>query len=292
MAEAERYLGFEKLFKVVPTSGSAPLLCLLSDGKEYFCKRSNFLHSCRYDLVNEVLAVEVLKNWGVFTAEYQLTRVNYTQVKEPITLAYQSFNKLESLIKVQNPFSEDVFSIPLFACKNFSNASYLVSPEMDLGIFSEYKIKNTQDVFLITLFDLWFHNIDRKASNTNTLIVADENGRKMIVPIDHVQCFGVNRKFNLDKLDTALPILGEENTLMGLPFIKEFSNSLTENEKKIIIGKSTHLLQNALVVIQSVSNLFPKEWQATEYLQAISIFLGDKGRNEKIINKYTKMLLT
>lgn len=292
MPNEDAYLKLRGLLKVIPTSGSGPLLCSLSDNEEYYCKKSNFADGCKYDLVNEVISIEVLRSWGVFTSAYQFATIGYSDIAEELDAAYKVLNSTETLIQIKNPFNEKVFSIPFFACRNFSNTSYLFSEKMPDGIFKEYKVENTKDLFTILLFDLWFHNADRKPSNANTLIVPDENGRKKIVPIDNVQCFGVNRKFGLDSLAKLHEPLSFSETLFAIPAIKSLLLSFSLSDRKSIIDKSTKLFQIALSKLEAIkTGLMPVEWKADNYVDAIIALLGNDDRNNKILKRYTEILL-
>ncbi len=290
MQIAEQYLRFDKLIKVVPTTGSGPLHGILSDGGSYFCKKSNFLKGCKYDLANEVIAANVLCGWGLFVPDYQFVKIDFSEIKVQLVEEYRRINSPSSLLQVRNPFDSEVFEIPFFASKEFLLHLHL-EKLTSLQTLKDFQVKKLEDFFSIILFDLWFHNVDRKGTNSNTLIASDKNGTNKVAPIDHVQCFGVNRKFASKKLTEIGEPLPKELTLLQLRCVEELLLTLSKEERNFIADNSTDLLRSALVKLQSSKIALPEEWNAVAYYNEVVELLSNQVRNNQVLAQFKNMLI-
>lgn len=132
------------------------------------------------------------------------------------------------------------------------------------------KIENPQDLSRLVVFDTWIQNRDRHSNNRqnpDNVFLRSENGRLMLLAIDHTHCFGALGC----ELTRRVQHLGniEDEAVYGL--FPEFTDYL---DREIVVQCLEQVGTIDEAVLSPMLGSIPKEWQVSaEAASALSKLL-------------------
>jgi hypothetical protein len=275
--------------KISETGGSGPLLCTLSDGEEYYCKKNNKLQKPYTDLINEVFVNGVLKQWGISAPEICLVNFDFSLFQSEIE---NDFNRIKEKhrVRISNHYIPDHFSYPLFGSKKIFPSSGLPgnSPK---GSFNLFNYENPEDILLIGFLDLWVANHDRKPTNSNIILSQTETRKLKITAIDNCQAFDKSKNYN-DLLLTT-PLLKIQDSILSSGFSKQIAESLTIEQIDNIKHKAITFVQKSLTLWDDLFIDVPFEWGLLEgHKKEMQSFLSNPQRISDISETFKSYLIT
>ncbi|MGQ7854415.1 HipA family kinase [Pedobacter sp. WC2501] len=199
----ETRLSISDISRVIPTTGSLPVVVMADDINDYVCK-----YDFGSKLINEYLGHQFLGLWEIdcFDAAF----VNIKREHIPANI-------------LTGRISGHLFDKPCFGLKYENDA--LGVNDILIGLHGKrheiHKLENRFDLINIALFDLWLANDDRNHNNANLLIL-DKN----IVPIDH------SNLFDGDGLGRNLSQLTWEDSILYSDVAKVLLNSKPKREQR------------------------------------------------------------
>ena len=154
--------------KVFETGGSRPVLITCDDMNAYVCKYISSTNS-GLKLAYEYIAASFLKLWGLNVPDFALVNISRDHIPTDWNLRNPNFN----ITCFGSKYSRDYADL-----NNFVDA---IEPN------KRKSYTNRNDLFLISLFDIWLANEDRTHINYNLLV--DINNKRNFIPIDHDNIF-------------------------------------------------------------------------------------------------------
>lgn len=168
------------VIREIPTDGHSPLLVISDDYNQYVVKSTKIAFpDC--SIINEFLCHYFLKCWGVATPDIAAVILS----KELLP---------DNLSENHKPHYYD---IPCFGSK-FEKSEFEAMELITVSKSFYKKIANVEDLFLISIFDIWVENDDRKPSNTNLIFVKENNNCYYLKAIDHCFVFSSMSYLNLN----------------------------------------------------------------------------------------------
>lgn len=210
---------------------SRPLRIYCSDFKHYVGKFGR-----THDLLNEIIAAEFAKLWGIRVPDFAYIRLLPEHV--PSGLNKNHFNRLG------------------FGSEYLEHAQELskILLTWKANSYEIGRIVNREDLLRIGLFDLWMANEDRNHNNANLLIQPTVEGFHLVA-IDHVNIFNTNM------LDKGLNVLTMEESILYSDYITLLFKKEKLQERIIAIEKEfpgyVALCQKSL---GKLLETIPSEW--------------------------------
>jgi hypothetical protein len=211
---------------------SRPLRVYGDDFKHYISKFGR-----SHDLLNEVIAVNFCRIWGIETPGYAYIKLLPEHI--PSGLNKRHYANLGFGSEYLDHAQELSQFLLTWRGNNY-----------ELG-----RIVNKEDILKIGLFDLWISNEDRNHNNANLLIQPQLDGFHFVA-IDHVNIFNTNT------LDKGLVCLTEESSILYSDYIPMLFKP-SEKLQLAIAGlenhfrKATHECNKSL---KKVLKEVPEEW--------------------------------
>jgi hypothetical protein len=253
-------LAVSAFHKILETSGSGPLLCTLSDGEEYYCKKNNKLQQPYTDLINEVFVNALLRNREIAAPQINLVNLDFPLFQSEIESDFSRI-KEKHKINISNHYISDHFNYPLFGSKQIFPSSGLLGNNPK-GSFKLTNYENPEDILLIGFMDLWITNRDRKPTNSNIILSYTENQKLKIVAIDNCQAF--NKSKNYTDLLSTPSLLNASESILSCGFAQQVVESLTHDHIDSITNRAITLVQKSLTLWNDLFIDIPSEWGLSE----------------------------
>ena len=245
----QRRNSISSIVRVIPTTGSMPVVVMAEDYEDYACK-----YDSKGKLINEYLAHQFLEIWGLNTFPAAFVQISPDHIPDNILNG-----------RIQRP----MFEKPSFGLRYDNDAGEI--NEALIGLRNEsYELKkfpNRFDLINIGLFDLWLANDDRN-QNYNLLTRGNE-----FVPIDHSTIFDGNR------LGEKLSQLTWEDSILHTDLAKTFLNSRQKREKRHneLLAQFPTFVANCRRALPVLIETLPVEWcdNKTELEQNILVSVMD-----------------
>lgn len=219
--------------KVIPTTGSMPVVVMAEDLEEYACK-----YDFESKLINEYIAHQFLQVWGIKTFPAAFLKIR----KEHISTGILSN-------RIQMP----MFDKTTFALRYDNDAADVNSALLGLrgDNYEVNKFITRFDLMNIALFDLWMANDDRNNNNHNLLTRGTE-----FIPIDHSTIFDGNR------LGSKLSLLTSEDSILSSDLCVTFLNSKEKREARHaeLLVQFPTFVAGCKQVLPAVIEGIPDEW--------------------------------
>lgn len=262
--------------KEYDTRGHAPLKVLCRDGHLYVVKSAG-PHVPPCVLISEFLGHFLLRLWGLPTPSAAIIN---------LPADYLMLYKRSVPGKISNRHQPYHYNRPCFGSRIIPNAIE-VGPLHQTRRNDEWrKTVNFYDLMLLTLFDIWIENDDRKPSNPNLLLRPIAKSKYRWVAIDHAFCFST---LDFDQLDPSFISVSYNDSLLNAPMMAGLKRLVHR-----VPGWSTAIsaafylrIQACQQAFQIISNLVPTELAFSQPLQTnVSDFLFDKARNRDVLAEY------
>ncbi len=232
-----------EISRVIPTSGSNPVVVLADDLNEYVCKYSANTPANR--LLIELLGYSFAKIWNI-----PIPRANFVTI---------SPEHVAGTI-IDNLIQRRCFDTPTFGSYYYSEAK-----EIDKTLIASWKTKKSQlnrirnkaDLLKIGLFDLWLSNEDRNHNNSNLLINPIDGGLELMV-IDHEKCFNSG----IINPDLKIYQINADESILNYDLIPLFFKQNAEFEllkASILDNFQTHV-NNCRLELAQILQLIPDSW--------------------------------
>jgi hypothetical protein len=228
-----RLTSISAITKVIPTTGSMPVVVMAEDLEDYACK-----YDSRSKLINEYVAHQFLQVWGINTFSAAFIQIR----QEHITPNF-----------LNNRIQKPMFEKPTFGLRYDNDAGEI--NDALLGIRGEnYEInKFTErfDLMNIGLFDLWVANDDRNHNNYNLLTKGTD-----FIAIDH------STIFDGDGLGRNLSPLTWEDSILSSDLSITFLNSKQKREARHteLLAQFPTFVNGCRQALPEIIEGIPNEW--------------------------------
>lgn len=251
--------------KVFETGGSRPILVTCNDMNAYVCKYISSSNSV-IKLAYEFIAASFLKLWELKVPDFALVTISRDHIPPHFDLRNPNFN----ITCFGSKYSRDY--------ADMNNFVDLIDPKQR----KSYPSRN--DLFYISLFDIWLANEDRTHNNYNLLV--DINNQRNFIPIDH------DNIFNSRSAGNMIYELTYEDSLVYTPLFrkmfskKEIIQSDKEEIETYFYTFVNHCLENLVYVISQL----PDDWKINK--KELETKMIDEIFNEAWLKKSFKLLLS
>jgi len=161
------------------TRGHAPLKVLCHDGKHYVAKNAG-PHVPPCILMSEFLGHFLLRAWGLPTPSAAIINLSPD---------YVDLYKNSAPDRLSRRHVPRHYARPCFGSRIVENAVEVGPLQQTRRTDMWKRTDNFLDLLLLTLFDIWIENDDRKPTNPNLLLKPLSKQRHRWMAIDHAFCF-------------------------------------------------------------------------------------------------------
>lgn len=261
------------VIKEIPTDGHSPLLVIASNYESYYAK------SCKripdFTILSEFLCHYFLKCWQIDTPDIAAIKINADQLIPGLSIINNNPRNFETICFGSKQIKDAIDVQDFISADNKAHFK---------------KIRNSEVVFRLALFDIWIENDDRKPTNNN-LILSSSESEKSIVAIDHSYVFST---LSYDHLDPALGITSSYNDSILLSEIgRSVVNKTTINDDWVndIEEKFYLYIENCKKHYDEIAAFIPAELGFSDQLKKyISYFLFDENRNSEVFKEFISRL--
>jgi hypothetical protein len=148
-------------------------------------------------------------------------------------------------------------------------------------------VKNPEEIVLVTLFDLWIDNTDRRVTNSNLLInFTDQH----VYVFDHYDCFGGVSKLNHLNPETAWVDSSGKivESDFGQFLLKQIKKEHFDQTIEAFRAKASNHEQ-ILRILETIRTFIPTNWVISSTLfDQLESFLLNTDRIERVIDHITR----
>lgn len=219
--------------KVIPTTGSMPVVVMAEDFEDYACK-----YDSESKLINEYIAHQFLRIWGITTFPAAFVKIKKEHVPQGI---------LSNRIQMPQ-FEKHAFGL------RYENEAGEINDAL-LGLRGDHyeinKFTTRFDLLNIALFDLWVANDDRNHNNYNLL-----TSGTAFIAIDHSTIFDGNG------LGRKLSPLTWEDSILSSDLTLTFLNSKQKREVRHaeLLAQFPTFVHNCKQELPAIIEEIPNEW--------------------------------
>lgn len=231
------------ILRIIPTSGSNPVVVLADDMNEYVCKYIGRTPAKK--LLIEYLCSAFASIWGISVPEPAFVKILAEHVPGEM---------------LSNSFHAQYFEIPTIGSLNYPE-----SKEIDKSVIASWRSKpsqikwitNKEDFLQIGLFDLWLANEDRNHNNFNLLLNPIIGGIE-VMAIDHEKCFNSGI---IDPVRPPYQLTVDESILSSdiVPLLFRQGDEL-DRLKDVILGEFPGWVEACQNQLVEIIQLIPLEW--------------------------------
>lgn len=250
--------------RVFDTRGSRPVLITCNDMNNYVCKY-NMGNGTAMRLACEYIAASFLKIWGLNVPDFALVDVKREHIPSDFNIRGSYFD----ITCFGSKYSRDFADL-----NNFTDT---VAPRIRKSYI------NRQELYYISLFDIWLANEDRNNNNYNLLI--DINNQRNFIPIDHESIFNSRVMYNpICELTYDDSLISSQlmQKMFGLKDLKK----LDKEEIKSNFYSFVNQCQGNLV---SIVSQLPNDWKINK--KELETKMINEIFNETWLNNSFKLLL-
>ena len=258
------------------TNGHAPLKVLCEDDKFYVAKNAGS-HVPPCFIISEFLGHFLLRLWGLHTPHAAVIYLSPDYVDE-----YKALQP-SKLSRRQIPRH---YARPCFGSRFIPNTVEVGPIHQTQRTDSWRRIDNFFDLLLLTLFDIWTENDDRKPGNPNLLLMPVSERRFRWTAIDHAFCFG---SINYDQLMPDYVSMSFNDSLLVAPMLAGLKRLVCKTPGwDAVVTQAFYLrVQACQAAFSHLCSLVPAELGFTPSLQTnVADFLFDKDRNQQVLQMY------
>lgn len=261
------------VIKELSTDGHRPLQIIGDDYNTYIIKNSRG-RVPDFCLLNEILCHHFLKEWNINTPDIALISVDKKILPENLS----NHNR--------NHYFENL----CFGSKYISNSIETTDFNVIAGQVEYRKIHRPDDIFLLSLFDIWIENDDRKPTNNNLILAPYPNGKMILTAFDHAFVFSTLKYTELD-INHVNSSYNESILLSALGQSIREKTKLNDQWLKRIEQIYYLCIERCCKVYEQVSNSIPEEMGFTIDLRlAVYNFLSNKDRNKRVFQEFLSRL--
>jgi hypothetical protein len=251
------------------TDGHSPYLVLTNGFHRYVLKTPNNVYD-RHSILKEFLCTQLLHVWQISTPRIASLAISPVLTDTDFIAQDKRFNL--SSVFFGSEFIED--SVDL---QNFITAS---------GKVALRKIHNANDLILISLFDIWTENDDRKPSNNNLLLYPEGKSMKLI-PIDHAATFS---SLEFSSLQCDELSFSDNDSILYCPLGKEVIRRANQAGDLLTWTREMFYLctDNVATHFELICRNMPLEFSLSkEEIANLRAFLLNPDRNKKVFEQFT-----
>ena len=244
------------------TGGSRPVKVFCSDMEYYVCKYFAGT-GATYSLFNEFISSAFFHVWQLTIPDFAFVKIKEEHI-------------------LQTGYPKHWFVKPAYGSLYWGHCKEVDKFFVELPSLPKDQSIIYNTFLKIGLFDIWASNEDRNFNNTNLLY---DPGKKIFIPIDHVQIFNGN---NLDKEPY---LISREESILSSPLLKKiFSRNLQKNISQVLTGIADDFHNHTKHCQSDLDNilaLLPHEWQLdTSYLKSRLQYLFTEKWKDKCLEAF------
>lgn len=262
--------------KEYDTRGHAPLKVLCQDGKHYVAKNAG-PHVPPCILISEFLGHFLLRVWGLPTPPAAVINLSPD---------YVSSYKNSAPDRLSRRHIPHHYNKPCFGSRVIPNAVEVGPLHQTSRTEVWRQTDNFFDLLLLTLFDIWIENDDRKPGNPNLLLESRAKKRHRWMAIDHAFCFST---MDFDSLDPAYLGVSFNDSLLHAPMLAGLKRLMGRYPGwTTAIEQAFYLrVQACKAAFSTIASLIPAQLDFSSSLQTnVADFLFDEDRHRLVLSEY------